>query len=191
VTADTPYVFQFTLTRTSCEPASGDLSIVPAYTFDGNQSGLQTGSATTLMPLLAASPTDVTVGAIHTEDFDLSVAFSFNPIDVSGPISYDVQATGCSEWSISMIASDFTLQGGAITIPAYLTTTSFSGEGVIPHEVSATQTGIGAIPLITAGASQWDDARFMQTLDLSLTLPAGAPAGEYTSTVIIDAASGP
>lgn len=180
------YAFAFSLTP-SCE--------APAKAQPIGVTTLLASNDGTFAPLTiitaARSESAVASTSITDADLDAGVAYSPQPQEVMTSLTYRINASGCSEWNVQVAASDFTYAGehaDAYTDPLTLQLASSSLTAVSGEAIGVTQTPPGSLeqPLdVLSAAPGRGIGVFDQTLNLITSVPGGAPAGSYSSTVTI------
>jgi outer membrane biosynthesis protein TonB len=137
--------------------------------------------------------------SVVESSLDWDFEASFGDQQATGSLTYKVSGSGCSGWNVSLAANPFTYTGeaqGSALEPGHLQLAS-TGEPVpeLGDGTGVTATGvIGSLDeprTVLTAASGHGDGTYQQRLNVSITVPGGTPPGTYSSTITVNAATGP
>jgi hypothetical protein len=185
--------FRFTVTFTSSCAASTSAqtqSFVTYLTFRGTPVVGPTSSVTIARSTVTtATPTIGAMALAWTRPYSLA-PYAVN----GGALTYSVQVTGCGGWNVSVSASPFVYSGTSVAtnIPASnLTLTSSTKPDAPGFTTPVTSGPLGAAVKVLSVSPNNGVGSYSQTLNVNLSIPAGAAIGAYRSTVTITVAVGP
>jgi hypothetical protein len=111
-----------------------------------------------------------------------------------GTLTYVVQAAGCGGWNITLSASPYVYSGIGVSsgIPASnLSLTSSTLPAGAGLTIPVTAGSLGTSAKVLSASPSNGIGTFTQTLNLNLSIPAGAAVGTYRATVTVTASVGP
>lgn len=187
-----------------------------SYTITPGCTASTTAQTTNLTSIFSSGTTNNIVGAafaqrsartttsnlaisISNNSLNWNQAYSLTDTTVSGNLTYQIAASGCSGWNVQIVASPFQYTGpnnGAPISSSNLQLTAAGNPVVINGAASgvAPQSTTGAMntPIKVMSANSGAGiGTYAQQLDFNMTIPGKSRTGTYQSTITVTSTAAP